>query len=140
MTDRIRPEVAFATRADLMAHPDWAFMSNDGEGNPCVWLNSYRCDDCSEEWDDEWSCKCDDRCPICDEEHEPYKSEWNALSDHGEHTRAAWLTIWSLLPEAGAPLPPVTDLAARRVFTELDMLTIRLALAETFPDTDKNQF
>lgn len=128
--------IAFITRADLMAHPDWAPVRTDGEGNPLVWLNSYRCDDCAEEWDDEWSCKCDDRCPSCDDEHEPTTSTWNALLDLGEHTRASWIALWSLLPEAGAPLTPS---AATRIFTELDLLTIHTALAECFPDPSTNQ-
>lgn len=28
------------------------------------YLNFYRCD-CGEEWQDEWSCTCDDKCPNC---------------------------------------------------------------------------
>ena len=29
---------------------------------------SYRCDDCEVDWNDEWSCACNDRCPVCDAE------------------------------------------------------------------------
>jgi len=36
--------------------------------------NFYRCS-CGEEWEDAWSCACNDRCPNCNTEIEPYKSE-----------------------------------------------------------------
>jgi len=36
-------------------------------------LNQYRCV-CGEEWEDVWSCACDDRCPVCRTEMEPYRS------------------------------------------------------------------
>lgn len=38
-------------------------------------LNKYYCDECKIEWWDEWSCMCNDRCPECDWEIEPYESE-----------------------------------------------------------------
>lgn len=37
--------------------------------------NFYECPDDGTTWQDEWSCKCDDRCPTCTKEIEPYKSE-----------------------------------------------------------------
>jgi DNA-directed RNA polymerase subunit M/transcription elongation factor TFIIS len=41
--------------------------------------NFYRCPDCGEEWQDEWSCGCDDDCPECGARHiSPYKSEDDA--------------------------------------------------------------
>lgn len=36
-------------------------------------LNHYR--HCGEEWSEEWSCMCNDRCPVCNKEIEPYESE-----------------------------------------------------------------
>ncbi len=27
--------------------------------------NHYHCGDCGTDWDDEWSCCCDDECPVC---------------------------------------------------------------------------
>ncbi len=27
--------------------------------------NHYHCSDCGAEWEDEWSCCCDDECPNC---------------------------------------------------------------------------
>ena len=34
--------------------------------------NYYRHEACDVEWTDEWSCACNDRCPECDAEIEPY--------------------------------------------------------------------
>lgn len=42
-------------------------------------VNHYRHDDCpvqpGVEWEDTWSCMCNDHCPACDAEIEPYQSE-----------------------------------------------------------------
>ncbi len=32
-------------------------------------LNHYHCDDCGADWEDEWSCCCDDDCPECGSRH-----------------------------------------------------------------------
>lgn len=37
--------------------------------------NYYKCSECGAEWQDEWDCTCNDRCPKCDAEIEPYKSD-----------------------------------------------------------------
>jgi hypothetical protein len=40
------------------------------------YLNHYQCDDCGTDWDDEWSCCCDDECPTCGSgDWSPYASE-----------------------------------------------------------------
>jgi len=39
------------------------------------YVNHYRCSECGTEWDDEWDCMCNDRCPKCNAEIEPYASE-----------------------------------------------------------------
>lgn len=52
------------------------------------YINYYRCE-CGEEWTDEWSCACDDRCPTCNTSISPYASEtqdgreidWTAVKD-----------------------------------------------------------
>ena len=52
---------------------------------------------CGVEWQDEWSCMCDDRCPVCNCEIEPYKSE-DDEGDFAIHVNAArWI------PEGGWP-------------------------------------
>ena len=35
----------------------------------------YRCSECGHEWQDEWDCLCNDRCPKCNAEIEPYDYE-----------------------------------------------------------------
>lgn len=44
--------------------------------------NHYHCDDCDVEWQDDWSCMCNDRCPSCNKEIEPYESEDLAKNSH----------------------------------------------------------
>lgn len=41
-----------------------------------VWfVNHYHCERCDVEWEDEWDCTCNDRCPECNDEIEPYHSD-----------------------------------------------------------------
>ena len=37
--------------------------------------NQYCCPYCRLEWQYEWDCACNDRCPTCNKEIEPYASE-----------------------------------------------------------------
>jgi hypothetical protein len=39
------------------------------------YLKYYECSECSTKWTDEWSCTCNDRCPECRAETEPYDDE-----------------------------------------------------------------
>jgi len=45
------------------------------ETEPIRFRNHYRCPNDGTEWTDEWSCQCNDRCPTCNAEIEPYESE-----------------------------------------------------------------
>lgn len=47
----------------------------DSDGEPCRLINHYHCDDCGEEWEDQWSCACNDECPTCGHEIEPHESQ-----------------------------------------------------------------
>lgn len=55
----------------------------DSEGEPCLFINRYRHEDCKRaskgegppEWTDQWSCACNDKCPNCGAEIEPYESD-----------------------------------------------------------------
>lgn len=39
-------------------------------------VNHYYCEECDTEWEDEWSCTCDDECSVCgNRDISPYKSE-----------------------------------------------------------------
>ena len=50
------------------------------------YLNQYRCPYCQTEWEDVWDCGCNDRCPDCNKEIEPYES---ALIE-GESAKTEW--------------------------------------------------
>lgn len=50
---------------------NWSALTRDGEEHR--FRNFYR--HCGGEWDDTWSCKCNDECPKCGAEIEPYRSE-----------------------------------------------------------------
>lgn len=39
-----------------------------------VFTNFYECPACGTTWTDEWSYMCDDRCPKCNVEVQPYHS------------------------------------------------------------------
>lgn len=47
------------------------------------YVNYYRCPDDGAVWAMAWSCMCDDRCPKCNHEIEPYKSETQADGEGG---------------------------------------------------------
>ena len=56
----------------LHAPPD---PEDEEGGESAVWYrNHYRCV-CGHEWTDEWDCMCNDRCPKCNTEIEPYQSD-----------------------------------------------------------------
>lgn len=40
-----------------------------------LFRNQYRCDRCAHDWEDEWDCACNDRCPLCNVETEPHTSD-----------------------------------------------------------------
>lgn len=40
-----------------------------------LYRNEYECPRCGYEWQDEWSCMCDDRCPQCNLSCSPVDSE-----------------------------------------------------------------
>lgn len=51
-----------------------AYLDNRPPPAPNVlWRSFYRC--CSQEWDYVWDSACNDRCPACNAEVEPYRSE-----------------------------------------------------------------
>lgn len=52
---------------------------------------------CRQEWRDVWSCTCDDRCPICNCEIEPYASREKLDVVPKLHVGTDWL------PEQGFP-------------------------------------
>lgn len=92
------------TRADLIAHPAFADLGTDGDGNPCVWRNSYTCQGCTSEqidWQDDWSCQCEDACPNCGKDHSPESSAW--IAEGTDQPLNPAFVLWESLPEAGSP-------------------------------------
>lgn len=47
---------------------DTLFLGTD------LFRNLYRCA-CGEEWEDTHSCRCNDKCPVCHKEIQPYQSQ-----------------------------------------------------------------
>jgi hypothetical protein len=48
--------------------------SDEDQAEEIRFLNHYKCQYDGAEWTDEWSCACNDRCPTCNKEIEPYES------------------------------------------------------------------
>ena len=68
------PEEAGTSIADW-SHPAVSTPAEDEGGESDKrYRNHYRCI-CGHEWTDEWDCTCNDRCPKCNTEIEPYDSE-----------------------------------------------------------------
>lgn len=78
------------TRADLALIGD---MRHDTDGNPCVWTNRYSCT-CGMNWNDQWSCQCDDTCPGCGKDVSPHTSEFDTSIPEPLQR------LWEMLPEA----------------------------------------
>lgn len=54
-----------------------------------MFTNHYLCP-CGTEWDDEWDCACNDHCPGCDAEIEPFISDDGSLAPNAiEEARVA---------------------------------------------------
>lgn len=68
----------------LNAVPVYEWQPEVVEDEP-LYLNEYK--HCGEVWEDQWSCACDDECPICGHDIEPFRS--TLISDSGkEHSHA----------------------------------------------------
>lgn len=48
--------------------------TTDSETEPHVFINYYKCS-CGKEWESVWSCTCNSKCPKCNREIEPFRSE-----------------------------------------------------------------
>lgn len=72
--ERMKAAIRRLEPEDVVLHapPD---PEDEEGGESAVWYrNHYRCV-CGHEWTDEWDCMCNDRCPKCDTEIEPYQSD-----------------------------------------------------------------
>ena len=79
-----------------------------GQENESPWTNHYF--HCNTLWDDEWSCQCDDECPVCHAEIEPYASTENATGDL--HIHAQDVYALALAHDADAVPRPARSLGA----------------------------
>lgn len=46
-----------------------------------LFRNFYLCSECGEEWDDTWTCACNDKCSHCGAETEPYLWEEQEITE-----------------------------------------------------------
>lgn len=51
---------------------------------PLLYRNYYECDDCGEQWEDEWDSTCDDPCPKCEVPYSPMRSENVSAGDYAK--------------------------------------------------------
>jgi LmbE family N-acetylglucosaminyl deacetylase len=56
--------------------------------------NHYECASCGHQWEDEWSCMCDDDCPDCGARHmEPYDAD--ELTEIISEEHGQFVVLWS---------------------------------------------
>lgn len=61
--------------------------------------NHYSCEQCRHSWDDEWSCMCDDRFPLCFSEVTPsYSADLSRPLVHQDFLSAARFLPSPLFP------------------------------------------
>ncbi len=61
-----------------------------------AWFLKHYChDECGASWTDEWSCACNDRCPECDAEIEPYDYEDLTVIVEEDFGKNEWLVLVS---------------------------------------------
>jgi hypothetical protein len=69
--------------------------------------NHYTCARCDYEWEDEWSCMCDDDCPSCGARHmSPHDSD--ELTEIIERDGNEFVVLWS--PETAGHAPDYREL------------------------------
>jgi hypothetical protein len=62
-----------------LAGAQYSRTSTQGDTSMAMYLNHYV--HCRTLWDDEWECMCNDRCPVCNCEVEPFASD--ELNENG---------------------------------------------------------
>ncbi len=73
-------EAVALAREELMEKILWEArvleqLPTGDEEDEVAYLNRYLCPDDGEEWEDTADCMCNDRCPVCNKEIEPFESE-----------------------------------------------------------------
>lgn len=87
--------------------------------NENKFLNKYFCKHCNENWSNTWSCTCNDKCPICGREIEPYQvidvidpeeNKWHRIQMHcANMSREALAIQQDEFATWGPPWSPVAD-------------------------------
>lgn len=93
-----------------------------------LYRNFYLCSECSTEWQDVWDSMCNDHCPNCDAEIEPYRSEEGTvypekatLKTWGERATAIKAAIKDIKDEAAQTATMVLNDMAEVAKIEIDI-------------------
>lgn len=98
------------------------------------YLKYYKHRECRTRWTDEWSCACNDHCPRCDAEIEPY--DWDDLTvvveENGDGT---WSVLASPLTAEDKPDYTATDFDSRskaRRFATKERVRLRVEMERRY--------
>lgn len=81
MTAKQREAELWEASIDAFNRADAIGQAIEAMGIEPTYTNRYRCDACKVEWEDTWSCACDDECPECGADISPYDSECDLDAD-----------------------------------------------------------
>ena len=91
---------------------------------PLLYTNYY--EHCDTQWEDQWACMCNDECPVCRKEIEPYESKETEFMEEAETllaaARAAQTVFWDALNELEAHLG--VDVDANKDLTDTDVAAL----------------
>ena len=76
---------ARCTNCDWSGFVEELLEEETTEENENAWVNHYFHHD--QQWDDTWSCQCNDECPVCHREIEPYASTESESGEVQIHNR-----------------------------------------------------
>lgn len=99
------------------------------------YLNSYHHDECDVSWTDEWSCCCDDRCPVCNAEMTPLESEDLSVVVERLENEEDWVVLVSPPTAEDKPAYAATLFRTKREaerFAKSEMTRLEAALSEVW--------
>lgn len=82
------------------------YIQKDKPEDPVYFTNYYRCSNCGNEWEDDWSCACDDECSNCGTDMTPY------FSDDGSAEQEAYDKAYARVLELHAESAATTEVTA----------------------------
>lgn len=108
------------------------YANNDDDVNLVAWFrNKYECTHCDENWEDEWSCMCNDHCPTCNREITPYDSE-----DLSEPTSQAHFERIALIKLKGLSAWRRLTLPVQQVLVKVAALSVPARDAKRFAERE----